>query len=249
MSKIIKLVSVKDPFVLKPPEIKKEDNSTNDKIESSLTADLVEAAEKEAEQIIVNAKQIAETIKEQAEKDIEAVKQQAMEDGRRQGHEQGFQEGYQQGQQQALSEMQGKLQEAVEYAERMQKATETEYKQRIIDAERQIVDIALVAIQRILAREIEENPMVVLPIVREALEKVRDQEQIVIRVSADDFEFVMHAKIDLQMMVGRENALTIIADRTLKSGDCIIDTAYGSVDARIDTQFEMVKKAFQGVLP
>ena len=117
----------------------------------------------------------------------------------------------------------------------------------MLDAERQIVDIALAVARKILAYEISENPMVVLPLVKTALAKVCDQEEVVIRVSVDDFDAVQLAKNDLQIMVGREQALKIIVDSTITGGSCIIDTSYGTVDARVDTQFENIKKALQGV--
>lgn len=244
MSNIIKFVSVKEnPIVLKAPQVEKI--SDDEAVDTSIIADILQSAQLEAGRIIEEAKEAAESFVQQAAADIESSKQQALEDGHRQGYEQGFEEG----RLKAMTEMESQIQQAVDFAQRMQKVIDEEYKQRILESERHIIDIALSAVRKILAREIEENPMVVLPIVRSALEKVHDQEQITIRVSPDDFEFVMHAKIDLQMMVGREHSLSIISDRTVEHGSCVIDTSYGSVDARIDTQFEMMKKALQGVLP
>ena len=91
--------------------------------------------------------------------------------------------------------------------------------------------------------------MVVLPIVTAALKKVRDQEQIEIRVNPEEYHLLLQARKDLQLVLGREQALQIVADQTIPAGGCIIDTAYGSVDARIDTQFDTLRKALAEVIP
>lgn len=145
--------------------------------------------------------------------------------------------------------MQQELNKIAESANLVINSANREAEKMITAAERQIIDVALAVARKLLAREIEENPAVVLPIVKNALEKVHDQEQIVIKVSVDDFELVTEAKSDLQIMAGCEQPPTVLADPTLTAGNCVIDTAYGSVDARIDMQFAAIQKALQEVMP
>lgn len=211
-------------------------------------ADIIAQAKITAEQCIQEAQQQAIMIKQQAQAEGH---QQGYEEGSKAGHDAGYQTGYQegllQGQQLGRSEMDQEIAEAVAKTKQILAAGEEEAKKMMLDAERQIVDIALAVARKIIAYEIAENPLVVLPLVKAALEKVSDQEEVVIRVSVDDFDSVLMAKNDLQTMVGRENALKITVDHTIQSGSCIIDTSYGEVDATVDTQFETIKKALQGV--
>lgn len=205
----------------------------------------------EAKQIIAEAKKAATQCLEEARQEASLLKQQAHDEGHQQGNQAGYEEGYQnglvQGKQDGRSEMEQVIADAIAKAQHMLDTCQQETKAMIIDAEKEIVDIALAVARKIIAYEIVENPMVVLPLVKAALQKVSDQEEVVIRVSADDFDSVLMAKKDLQAMVGREHALKIIVDHTIESGSCIIDTSYGAVDARVDTQFETIKKALQGV--
>ncbi|QDR80489.1 FliH/SctL family protein [Sporomusa termitida] len=168
---------------------------------------------------------------------------------REEGHAQGYQAGLAEGQQAALAEMQQTLQQAVEKADRTVKLAEQEAQHMIIDAERQIVELALAVAGKVIARELAENPATILPIVKEALAKVRDQDHIVIRVNPGDYEMVLMAKHDLQLMVGREHAVSVSADQIVAAGGCVIDTAQGTVDAKLDTKLEMVFKAIQETLP
>lgn len=216
-------------------------------IDTSVVDDLMNSANSEVATIIEKAKMTAERCLSEADQQVASIKQQAHDEGYQQGYQQGRQEGMAQGQQAGLAEMQQIINQAIAKTEQMLAAGEQETKQMILAAEGQIVEIALAVARKILAYEIAENPMVVLPLVKAALQKVSDQEEVVIRVSSDDFDAVLQAKKELQKMVGREHALKIIVDRTIESGSCVIDTSYGTVDARLDTQFEIIKKALQGV--
>lgn len=207
----------------------------------------IDEAAQEAEKIIAQAKEEATQCLDQARQEASLLKQQAHDEGQQQGYQVGVEEGLVQGRQAGRTEMEQAIADGITKAQQLLDASQQEAKEMMLSAERQIVDIALAVARKILAYEIAENPMVVLPLVKAALEKVSDQEDVVIRVSVDDFDSVLMAKKDLQAMVGREHALKIIIDHTIESGSCIIDTSYGTVDARVDTQFENIKKALQGV--
>jgi flagellar assembly protein FliH len=235
-----------EPLVLNNTVTKDEIEDNKDeaevvKIDSSVADEIIVSAKMEATAIVNEAKAEAERYIDEAKEQTEQIKQQAYDEGHKEGTLQGKQSG--------LDEMQSLINEAVEKMQRMLAAGEKEAKDMIIMAERQIVEIALAVASKIVAYQITENPMVVLPIVKNALEKVCDQEQIVLRVSADDFETVLQAKQEFQNMVGGEQALTFLVDRTIERGNCVIDTSYGMVDARIDTQFDSIRTALQGVLP
>ena len=212
-------------------------------IDTSIVDDLMNSANSEVAIILEKAKITAERCLSEANQQVAPIKKQAYDEG----HQKGYQEGIVQGQQAGRAEMQQGIDQAIVKTQQMLATGEQETKNMILAAEGQIVEIALAVARKILAYEIAENPMAVLPLVKAALQKVSDQEEVVIRVSIDDFDAVLLAKTELQTMVGRENALKIIVDHTIESGSCVIDTSYGTVDARVDTQFETIKKALQGV--
>lgn len=248
MSKIIKYASVVGepvfinnhrPVLELVPEI----------VTVSQEPDFCQEARREAEDILYNARQQGEDIINTALMEADHLKQQACEAGQQEGHQTGYDEGIRQGKEQAADDMRDEIERAVEKAQQIIAAAQQEYQESVVAAEREIVEIALGVARKILAREIEENPTVVLPIVRAALEKVRDQEQMVIRVNPADFDLVIQAKRDLQMMIGRENAISVIHDHTVSPGGCMIDTPYGTVDASIDSQFDAIKTAIQGIMP
>ncbi len=260
MSKIIKSVLFQrnSPVVIKHrPAPVPEPIEVQEQVTAPVVPEIdLEAIRSEAEAIIAKAQETAAQCLAEGEnkaKELEELArtayQEAFAKGQEEGREQGYQEGYNQGRQTALSDMQVAMQESLEKAQCLIKTAEQEVAQMFITAEQQIVEIALAVASKILVREIEDNPTTILPIVREALATVSDQNQILIRVNSEDYEMVLMAKRDLQLMVGRDNAINVTADHTVSAGGCIIETALGTVDARLDTKLELVHKAIQEVLP
>ncbi len=265
MSKIIKYVSLNEaphivavPFPIAPameethrelaPSGTDEDAVTAETMEEEarhIIDEMMKLAHSEAETIRDEAKAEAQTMLDEAAVQAEDVKEFA----RNEGYKAGYEAGEQAAQVAVREEMANELQQSVAQAEKLIAAAKFEGQEMILAAERQIIEITLAIASKVLAREIEENPMVILPIVKTALAKVKDQDEFNIRVEPEDYEVLLHAKHDLQMMLGRDQGITITADRTLAKGDCIIETPYGNVDAKIDTQLENVKKALQGVMP
>lgn len=232
------------PRIINSTPLVLEAKSSEIETEMGLAAERVlHEAREQAKNIIAEADiKINEKIAS-AEAHIESLKEQAQEDG----FQQGYREGYDQGKQAATEEMQGILIAAVEKSESIVALSEQEARNSIVAAEKQFIAIALSIAKKILAREVEENPMVILPIVKKALEKVSDQEQVVIKVHPDDYELVLQARRDLQMILGQEQALTIAHDHTIEVGSCVIESSNGTVDARVSTQFAAIEKILQEI--
>ncbi len=259
MSNIIKFAALqKSPVIIScnPPKIEPEVPAAKDleaakhldaaKLAAQRISDeILSQARKEAASIIDNSKTVAAQNLAEAEQQAEQLKKQAYDEG----HQSGYQDGLSQGNQSALTEMRQAIDKSAEKAEHMLALAQQEAQEMILAAERKIIDISLAVARKVLAREMEENPVIILPIVKAALEKVRNQEEVTLRVNPEDFEIVLHAKRDLQILLGGDRSLTINADHSICSGGCMIDTAYGTVDARLDIQFESLKKALQDVLP
>lgn len=210
----------------------------------------------EAEEFLQTAREQAAAVIAQAEAKADHLTAEAGEKGAglaEQAQERGFQEGYDngyaEGRQAAQAEMHQALLDAVKKSQDIIALAEREAKDCIIAAEGKIVELAVAVARKILARELENTAEVVLSIAKKALEKVRDQEQIVLRVNSADYEPVLQNRRDLQLILGQEQALTITPDQTIEPGSCMIESSNGTVDARVSTQFEVLEKTLQDIAP
>lgn len=211
-----------------------------------------EIAAERAQVILAEAQRQGEASLRAAQLDAARLKGEAESlyaQAKEEGHRAGFAEGLVQGRQAAEREMRQVRDEAVQNANHLVRLAESQQLAYLEEAQSQVVELTLAVVRKVLAREQEENPFVVLPIVTAAVEKIKDQENIHIRVNPEEYETVLLARRDLQLLIGREEGLRITADHTVAVGGCLVETSAGTVDARLETQLEMVRRALKEVAP
>ncbi len=116
-------------------------------------------------------------------------------------------------------------------------------------AEEDIVSIAMAVVGKILPQHFIDAPQTVLPLVQEALLKVREQKQLIIHVPPESFDMVLLARDEFRSLLTAGDAtLDIHSDEALKPGDCLVETPNGSVDARLATQLALLEQAVRDVM-
>jgi len=197
---------------------------------NEIGSEIILKAQHQATQMIIDANLQSEKMKQQAQ-------------------DAGFSQGYNEGEKQGRQEMQVLLEEAVCQAQAIIAAAKQDAETIVQSSQQDIMKLAFAIAEKILAQEIEKNREATLPIIIAALQEVRDQDKITILVAPDDYELVLQAKRDLQIVIGGEKSLIITPDTTLTRGSCFVETMNGKLDARIDTQLAILKKTLQDVLP
>lgn len=247
MSNIYKLISVKNtPIIIKapvyaPPPEEPEPDEPDDAEAATAAALLLDTVGTET---LVEAHQKAAATIAAAEQEAEGVIAAATEQGdhlKLDAYDQGYREGYQAG----LDQARQAIDEATARASQITADAAVQAKETLLASQQQLVEIALAVARKILSREIATNPDAVLPIVKAALERVRDQDQVTVRVSPEDFGLVDDAAPELQSLLTQDCALSVVSDAGLTGGDCVVETAFGVIDARVDTQLEAIKTSLK----
>ena len=214
----------------------------------------------QAEELKVQSeKQAQETLDKasaEAEKIVEDTKQEAKElldKVQKEGYDAGYKDGKEQGIKDGKEKIEEELAEIVRQTNEKAQKTLRDAKEQTADyfiqAEDDIVKIVVMAIEKILPQHFLDAPQVILPIVREAVNYVRDQKEIIIHVEPYSYDLVLLARPELKSMLTDGTAtVEVISDEALKPGDCVIETPNGGVDARLSTQLGLLKKAVKSVL-
>ncbi len=113
------------------------------------------------------------------------------------------------------------------------------------DAEPQIITFVLEIARKVVKDEARVNRDVVLSVVRNALRRVVDTENIRVRVNMEDLDTVRSSREDLASLIEGIRGVEIVADRRVDPGGCVVETGSGTIDAKIDTQFDEVVSAFR----
>ena len=199
-------------------------------------------------QITLQKKQEAQNerdrLLEETRQECEALKAQAREEG----HKEGYAAGEAAGRQQAEADMAERIQAANTQAEKTLRDAKDATADYLAQAEDDVTRIALAVVEKILPQHFIDVPQVILPLVEKALEKVKDQKEIAIHVAPAVYDLVLMARDEFRSRLQGAGAdLTIVSDESLSPGDCVIETPNGSVDARLQTQIELIRQAIQEV--
>ena len=226
---------------------------------SQLTEELLHEAQEtkaQAQKIKKQAQKIRDDARAESEKIVADTKLEAeklLEKVRKEGYDDGYKEGKEQGIKDGKERIEDELADIVRQANDNAQKTIQDAKEQtaeyFIRAEDDIVKVVMMAIEKILPQHFLDVPQVVLPVVREAINHVRDQKEIKIHVEPYSYDLILMARSEFQSMMTDGTAIVeVVSDEALKPGDCVIETPNGGVDARLSTQLDLMKKAVQSVL-
>ncbi len=110
--------------------------------------------------------------------------------------------------------------------------------------EGKLVQIVNQAVRKIIG-DMDSNERIVA-IVRNALNTVRNQQNVIVRVAPADEPAVTQAlAVMTASSVGSSSFLTILADARLPRDSCILESELGVIDASLETQIKALEQAFK----
>ena len=194
-------------------------------------------AQAEAEKIIEEAKAKAEEILAKAEADGQEKQKEAFNEGFEEGKKAGYEEGFKEAQR--LIDM---LHEIIN--------TAIARRQEILEeTEQQIVDMVILVSRKVIKVLSEQQVDVVKNNVLQALRKVKGKVNVTVRVNMQDVKLTTeHAKEFLDAVQNIEN-IKVVEDSSVDIGGCIIDTDFGSIDARISSQLAELEQKILEISP
>ncbi len=192
-----------------------------------------EEAERQAELIISEARMEASQLMEEAEAEINERIALAEEEARSSGYQIGLEE--------ARMQYEALLQEAAEIRQQAQ----AEYQEFARNIEANAVKMILDIAKKVVSEEIHLNKEHLLVLVRQAFERCTSRESIVLKVSSEDYDFMIENKEKLLAMLGGMENLDIRKDFSLSCGACIVETPFGTIDAGIQTKLRKIEEAFE----
>lgn len=150
-----------------------------------------------------------------------------------------FEEGYRKGLEQAEADMQVFRKDISSFMN----AAEDVFEYIAPDILEISVDIA----KKVIKKEVETDPQVLINTIVDVLKTVsKNEPKINIRVRPQAVQFIKDTVPNIAYQFGIEAKINIVADPSIEEGGCIFQTNNGIVDASIDTQLEIIKKALEG---
>ena len=111
-----------------------------------------------------------------------------------------------------------------------------------------ILEISVDIAKKIIKKEVESDPQVLMNTIIDVLKTVSKSEpKVNIRVRPQAVPFIKDSIPNIAYEYGIDAKINVIADPSVEDGGCVFQTNNGIVDASIDTQLEIIKKALEGI--
>ncbi len=191
--------------------------------ETEDAADLVEEARRRADELIAEAStEIA---------DVRA-------EGYRIGRESGYSDG--------MAAARAELADALMVVQAAALSAQRVRDQLLASTEHEIVELVIESVRTVIGTRVESDPTFVLQTVEHALQRLGNQNVVRLRVNPADLSVVAS---HLDTRGGAVQPFEVFGDGSIGIGGCIIDTAAGEIDARLDVQLEALTRALRTAVP
>jgi flagellar assembly protein FliH len=141
----------------------------------------------------------------------------------------------------------------MEIAERKMEAVMKRYAEAIMEVgklrtalyrqiEPEVVRLALAVSKKIVHREIQIDRDIIQTLVSVALSHVAEKSAVIIHLNPVDYNHLVEHREELSQSEGRD--ISLLADKSVERGGCLIQTDCGDIDARIDEKFREVERTF-----
>jgi flagellar assembly protein FliH len=113
--------------------------------------------------------------------------------------------------------------------------------------ETQIPTLTLLLTKKVIQRELEIDKSTIAGIVRAALDRVSGNgREVTLRLNPKDAEILANHRGDLLEGLDKIQGILVESDASISTGGCLIETANGLVDARLETQLEEAARVLEG---
>ncbi|MGE5415971.1 MAG: FliH/SctL family protein [Acidobacteriota bacterium] len=194
-----------------------------------MIVEILDKARSEAMAIISDAREEAQELHNAALEEINNFR------------EQSISQGYQEGWQRAVQENEETRTRAIAESERMIDEALKERLSILNSSEETMVRLVMAISRKIIEKEVEQNPDIIVNLVRNALDLLSDAETVKVLVSPRDFEILVQEKVNLTTPGQGTSTVNLQSDPRVAAGGCVVESDMGLVDARLETRISNIE--------
>jgi flagellar assembly protein FliH len=189
-------------------------------------------AEEECKNKIKNAQIEAEEIISVALEEANQLKDNAYNEGKSLGYEDG------------KNEYVKEIEQIKDQLELERQSIAVEKEKAIAEVEPKMVEIIKNIVQKLVNSQVAVDDTIIY-LIKQGFKEIELHGDIIIKVSSEDFEYVIDNKEKLTKDVSERVNLEILKELSLQSKECIIETQMGNIDCSLGTQLNGLLKELQ----
>lgn len=196
-----------------------------------MVMEILEKARNEANNIITEAMEQAEEQKIQATAECQVVRQNALDAG------------YQEGSEQAQNEIALERERGLTESQRLIDQALIERADILKASEEIIVRLSLAVAKKVVGREIQQDPGIIIDFVKNIVELLSDADSIKVLVNPIDYEQLINNQYSITAPGQGIGSVELVSDERISPGGCIAESELGSIDGRLETRIDNLQSA------
>ncbi len=158
---------------------------------------------------------------------------------------QGYESGFKIGQQDSLLTENRRVEPVISVLDHVKTCLNDHMAGTRFSSQTDSIQLAVAMAQRIIQNEIQKNPEPTVKIIRSALKMAIGQDHLKIKTHPEDSETVRVILKDEISDTDTDKKVEVVPDRSIQRGGCLIETDFGTIDARIEQQLALIEDELQ----
>lgn len=156
-----------------------------------------------------------------------------------------YEKGFAQGEKDGLDLGEKKALKVVENIENFFTEMSNLRKEILKQYERQILELIFSIAKKIIHHQIGSDEKAIEDTVLKAVHLAVEKSKIALRVNPEDFDYVERLRPEFFAKFKELKSIVVTSDPSITRGGCFLETPYGDVDARIETELEMIYQCLE----
>jgi len=162
-------------------------------------------------------------------------------------YQKGFDEGVKKGYEDAKKREQEEKEEKFDILQNLIDEISRFRESQMKGIEGEMLEMVSLITKKLIKKELTLDRDIVLHVIKDAIEGAVGNEKIKIIVNPEDRETILEHRKELISLVEGLKNIAVEADSSIEKGGCLIETAYGDIDARLDRQLEIIEQNMKNI--
>lgn len=120
------------------------------------------------------------------------------------------------------------------------------YRQEFVKKyEKEMLHLIRAIAEKVLRVAVRMDNQIVRETILEAFSLAADRSEVTVRVNPEEVEYVKEIRPEFFGRISELRSITIESDPSITRGGCFMETTFGNVDARLETQLQKITKAVE----
>lgn len=111
--------------------------------------------------------------------------------------------------------------------------------------EKDIIELICAVAEKVVHHRVELNGTTIREAVIKAIQLATERRSVILKINPGEFDYIEQLKPELFKRFNELNSIEVVSSPSVKRGGCFLETRCGDVDARVETQMEMIRRRLE----